>query len=121
MVKRAAVAGVRRGPAALGRQRRTLRLMQILLIGLAVAFLVFAGYSWGRGSASGGGPTSGAREPGPGQVIVLIIFGVVSISAAVGLQARGGLRMPVPARLDELAGRAESAAIAEAERGAEDS
>ena len=53
--------------------------------------------------------------------MVLAILGVGFLTAAVLLQGDGGVRMPVPARLEELTGRAESTAIERAETASETS
>ncbi len=46
---------------------------------------------------------------------------LIAIGGALLLQdPRGGVRLPTPARLDELAGRAEAAAVERAERHASD-
>ena len=97
--------------------------MQVLLVVLATVLLVFAGYAWGRAAVSSESSSSvvAPREPDAVQVVVLIVFGLASIAGALALQGRGGLRMPVPARLDELAGRAEGVAVAKAEEAAEQS
>lgn len=122
-MKRAAVAGVRRGPPALQRQRRTLRMMQTLLVLLGATFFVAAGYTWGRAAgfdAATGSGVAQPRKPGTAQIVVLCVFGGLAIAGALSLQSRGGLRMPVPARLDELAGRAEDVAVTKAEQAAKE-
>ena len=86
----------------------------MLLVLLAAALLMFAGYSWGRSSgleaAREADGLGAPRRPGVVQVVVLTVLGVGCLAAAVLLQGEG-VRMPVPARLDELATRAEAAAI----------
>lgn len=114
--------GAHRGPVAHSRQRRTLRLVQALLVLIAAGLLMYAGYALGRsrgyddGKAAGelGAPT----DPSLGEVIVPALLGLGSLCGALLLQGQGGLRMPTPARLDELAGRAEQAAIDKAEEAA---
>ena len=123
-MKRQMVGGTGRGPSALGRQRRTIRFVQLLMVALAITLLIWAGYSAGKSAGYEDGLRSGQidapAEPGAGQTIVLVILGVGLLAGAFVLQARGGLRMPTPARLDELAGRAEKTAIEKAERHAAD-
>jgi hypothetical protein len=43
-----------------------------------------------------------------------VVIGGITIAAAAALQDRGSVRLPTPARLDELAGRAESVALEKA-------
>ncbi len=122
-MKRAAVGGAHRGPVGVSRQRRTLRLVQTLLVLLAAGLFIFAGYSWGRASGFEAGKRAenidAPRTPSSGQTIVLSVLGGSALVAAFLLQSGGVLRSPVPARLDELAGRAENAAIARAEQSSE--
>lgn len=112
------VGGAHRGPVGAGRQRRTLRFVQGLLVLMAAGFLVFAGYSLGRAegfeSAEGADPLAPPTRPSIVQTIVLAAFGLGSLAGAFSLQGPSGMRMPVPARLDELAGRAEAVAIEKA-------
>lgn len=120
-MKRAMTAGSHRGPVAPGRQRRTLRFVQILLVLTAGALIALAGYSYGRVAGYEDARRSDAldapRRPSIVQPIVLVALGGVALGAAFLLQdPRGGVRMPTPARLDEFAGRAEQAAIEKAER-----
>jgi hypothetical protein len=118
-MKRSMAGGAHRGPVAHGRQKKTVRFVQLLLVLLAAAALVFAGYSMGRRagfdaatSASAGDPP---RKPPVAQTIVLAVLGLGALVGAVALQTSDGVRIPTPARLDELAGRAESAAVERAE------
>ena len=119
-MKRQMGGGTGRGPSALGRQRRTIRLVQILMVLLAVGLFVWAGYAAGRAAGYDEGRDAGGidapAEPSGVQTIVLLLLGGGALAGAFALQARGGLRMPTPARLDELAGRAEQTAIEKAER-----
>lgn len=108
--------GSYRGPLGLRRQRRTIRFTQILLILIAAGLLMFAGYSWGESSGYDQGRRAqelGApAEPSAIQVLVLGTLGVGALIGALLLQ--GGpesVRIPTPSRLDELVGRAESAAV----------
>lgn len=113
--------GSHRGPLGLRRQRRTIRFTQILLVLVAAGLLIFAGYSWGRVSGYEAGKRAEAIDapssPSTGQPIVLTLLGTGALLAALMLQ--GGpetVRIPTPARLDELAGRAEKTAVENAER-----
>lgn len=94
--------------------------MQVMLVAIAAALLMFAGYSWGRAdgfdagrrSTEAGGPT----RPSVVQVLVLGVLGLGSLAGAYALGGPGGVRIPTPARLDELAGRAEATAVERAEK-----
>ncbi|MDQ4059208.1 MAG: hypothetical protein M3124_08810, partial [Actinomycetota bacterium] len=74
-MKRGMTGGTHRGPVGLARQRRTLRLVQVLLVLIAAGLLFFSGVSWGRV----GGYTDGRRAeevdaprpPSVSQTIVL--------------------------------------------------
>jgi hypothetical protein len=114
-MKRAATGGTHRGPVAHSRQRRTIRFVQILLVLIAAGLLAFAGYSWGRadGFDEGrrAGDIGGPRKPGVTQTVVLAVLGLGALGAAFALGGPGGVRIPTPARLEELSGRAEAAAI----------
>jgi hypothetical protein len=102
-----------------GRQRRTLRLMQGLLVVVAAALLMYAGFSLGmvRGFDEGrrAGELGGPTRPGAAQIVVLCLLGLGALAGAVALQGGGYVRAPTPARLDELSGRAQATAIARAE------
>jgi hypothetical protein len=120
-MKRQMTGGSYRGPLGLRRQRRTIRFTQILLILIAAGLLLAAGYSWGQAAGYEDGQRSdelGAPSPPSAtQVVVLALLGVGSLVGALLLQ--GGpetVRIPTPARLEELAGRAESAAVDRAEK-----
>jgi hypothetical protein len=121
-MKRGMVGGTHRGPVAPSRQRRTLRLVQILLVLIAAGLLLFAGFAWGRSSGYDLGRRSnelGApSKPSLAEVIVPSLLGLGALAGALLLQGPEGIRMPTPARLDELAGRAERAAIDRAEEAA---
>ena len=112
--------GTHRGPVAHGRQRRTIRLMQVILVVIAASLLMFAGYSLGRASGFDDGrradEVGGPARPSAVQVIVLAVLGAGALAGAYLLGGRSGVRIPTPARLDELAGRAETAAVERAER-----
>jgi hypothetical protein len=122
-MKRAVAGGAHRGPAALRRQRRTIRLMQILLLLIAASLLLFAGYSWGRvhGFEAGTRATSleAPRRPSPVQTVVIAAIAAGALVGA-GLIGGVGVRAPTPARLDELSGRAEAAAVARSRAGSDD-
>ncbi|HYP22789.1 MAG TPA: hypothetical protein VEV43_04380 [Actinomycetota bacterium] len=122
-MKRTMTGGTHRGPLGLRRQRRTIRFVQIVLVATAAALLLFAGYAWGRSAGYDAGSRSGEidapREPSGAQTLVLGILGLAALGGAVILQGDGTVRIPTPARLDELAGRAERQAIERAEKAAE--
>jgi TRAP-type C4-dicarboxylate transport system permease small subunit len=111
--------GAHRGPVAPTRQRRTVRFVQVLLLCIAAALFVFAGYSWGKAdgfdSARRSGDLGAPSRPDAAQVIVLVVLGGAALTGALLIQATGGVRLPTPAKLDELAGRAEKTAIERAE------
>jgi type VI protein secretion system component VasK len=120
-MKRQMGGGSHRGPLGLRRQRRTIRFTQFLLIAIAAGLLLFAGYSWGRSSGYEAGSRAGEidapRRPSAAQTIVLGVLGTGALAAALILQ--GGpetVRIPTPAKLDELAGRAEATAVQRAEK-----
>jgi hypothetical protein len=122
-MKRAMTGGAHRGPVAHGRQRRTIRLMQGVLVVVAAALLLFAGYSWGRADGFDDARSeqiAPPRAPGAAQVVVPAALALVAIGAALWLGGPGGVRIPTPARLEELAGRAEEAAVKRAEGAAEE-
>jgi hypothetical protein len=106
--------GAHRGPVAQGRQRRTIRMMQALLVVIAAALLMFAGYAWGRSTGFDQGRRSGEvgapSRPSAAQVVVLGVLGLGALAGAFLLGGPGGARMPTPARLEELTGRAEGSA-----------
>lgn len=99
-MKRAAVGGAHRGPVAPTRQRRTIRFVQLSLIALSLGLVVFGIYSFGQRTVS--------------QAVVLVVLGAVFGGAAFLLADGPSVRVPTPARLDELAGRAEQVAIQKA-------
>lgn len=96
----------------------------MLLIVAAGALLMFAGYSWGRASgydsARAAGELGAPRRPSSVQTVVLVVLGGVALGGAVLLQGPGGVKLPTPARLDELAGRAEQVAVERAEKVAQE-
>lgn len=123
-MKRTMTGGTHRGPLGLRRQRRTIRFVQILLVVTAASLLLFAGYAWGRSAGYDAGARSGEidapRRPSGVQTVVVSILGLVALGGAVILQGDGTVRIPTPARLDELAGRAELQAIERAEQAADE-
>ncbi|HWC13625.1 MAG TPA: hypothetical protein VG929_03425 [Actinomycetota bacterium] len=98
-MKRGMAGGASRGPVAPTRQRRTIRLVQILLLGLAVGLVWFA-FAGSDGDMA--------------QTIVSLVVATVALAAAWSLSDGPSVRVPTPARLDELAGRAESVALEKA-------
>lgn len=121
-MKRTMGGGTHRGPLGLRRQRRTIRFIQILLVVTAAGLLLFAGYALGRSSGYDAGTRAGEidapREPSGVQTVVLGVLGLTALGGALMLQGDGSVRIPTPARLDELAGRAEMTAIERAEHAA---
>ena len=97
--------------------------MQGLLILLAAGLLVFAGYSLGRVDGFSDGRRASRfdapRPPSLAQPVVLVALGIGALVGALLLQGREGVRVPTPARLEELTGRAERSAVERAERMAE--
>jgi hypothetical protein len=92
----------------------------------AIGFFVFAGYSFGREAGYEDGRRAeeidAPSEPSPVQGVVLILLGAIALGGASMLNAGGGaVRIPTPAALDDLAGRAESVALQRAEEAAQES
>ena len=89
---------------------------------VAAGLLMFAGYSLGRAAgfeeARRGDVLEAPRKPPATQTIVLAVLGLAAGVGALLLQGERGVRMPTPARLEELAGRAEAEAVERAERAA---
>ncbi len=122
-MKRAALGGAHRGPVAPTRQRRTIRFIQTLLILFAIGLFVFAAYSF-KEVVSFDPPPDGAaidapREPSVVQPLVLGVLGFIFLTGGVLLGGRT-VRIPTPARLEELVGRAESVALERAEQAAKE-
>jgi hypothetical protein len=111
--------GAHRGPPALSRQRRAVRITQVLLVLVAAGLLVFSGYSWGRASGYEAGRRArtldAPRPPSAAEVVVPALLGAGVLAAAFLLQGPTGVRVPTPARLEELSTRAEAAALERAE------
>ena len=104
------------------RQRRTIRFMQGLLVITAAGLFILAGYSLGRTDGYESGQRSSQvappRKPSNTQTVVLVTLGLVAFGGSFALGGPGAVRVPTPARLDELAGRAETEAIERAEEAA---
>ena len=111
--------GAHRGPVALDRQRRTIRLVQIILVLVAVGLIVFAGSSFlevvDYEAPSGGASFERPRAPSLVQPVVLALLGAASMAVAASLGLGRTVKLPTPARLEEFVGRAEGAAIERAE------
>ena len=99
-MKRAATGGAHRGPVAPERQRRTIRFVQVLLVLIALGLIAFGAFSF--------------RERTATQAIALLVIGALAGGAAYLLSDGPSVRVPTPARLDELAGRAERVALEKA-------
>jgi hypothetical protein len=125
VMKRGMSGGAHRGPVAVTRQRRTIRLVQLLLVAIAAGLFVFAGYSLGRVAGYDDGRRAdrldAPRRPSAVQTVVLFVLGGAALGAAATLGTGGPLRVPTPARLEELVGRAEETAIRKAEDAAAES
>lgn len=104
--------GSYRGPVAPRRQRRAIRFVQVVLVLLAAGLLVFAGYSQGRSSGIETGRHADTlappKPPSATQTVVLGVLGVAALGGALLLQGPG-VRIPTPARLDDLTGKAQTA------------
>ena len=100
------VGGAHRGPVGVDRQRRTIRMVQIILVLLAAGLLMFAGYSLGRARGFDEGRSadelSAPEPPSSVQTIVLAVLGLGALGAAIALQAPGGVRLLTPAKLLEM-------------------
>ena len=100
------VGGAHRGPVGVDRQRRTIRMVQIILVLLAAGLLMFAGYSLGRARGFDEGRSadelSAPKKPSAVQTIVLAALGLGALGAAIALQAPGGVRLLTPAKLLEM-------------------
>ena len=109
-MKRSLGGGALRGPLGLRRQRRTIRFVQILLVLIGAGFTAFAVIA-SAGVGRQPDPSTLARPATVGQPIVLGVMALAAWGAAWLLGDGRGVRIPTPARLDELAGRAERAAL----------
>jgi hypothetical protein len=105
-MKRGMVGGAYRGPVGVGRQRRTIRMIQGVLVLIAAGLLMFAGYSMGESAGYDRGQAADSLDasepPGASQTVVLAILGVLAFSAALLLQTEGGVRLLTPKKLLEL-------------------
>ena len=124
-MKRPMLGGAHRGPVALDRQRRTIRLVQIILVLVGVGLIVSAGYSFmhvvGYEAPSGSASFERPRPPSLVEPVVLAILGAVSMAVAASLGLGRTVKLPTPARPEEFVGRAEGAAIERAELTAQES
>jgi len=115
--------GAHRGPVGLGRQRRTIRIVQAILVLLGAALLMFAGFSLGRSSGYEAGRNAAEvdapREPSDAQTVVLAILGLAALGGALAVQGDGGVRLLTPARLAEMEKGAGPVAFDKAPEGAE--
>ena len=113
------VGGAHRGPVEVTRQRRTIRFIQLLLVLTAAGLIAFAGYSFGRVHGYDAGQRANEidapRPPSVVQTVVLVVIGAIALGGAALLQDGSSVRIPTPARLDDLVGRAEQTAIEKAE------
>ena len=120
-MKRSLGGGAHRGPVGHARQRRSIRIVQALLVLCAAGLLLFAGYSWGLSSgyerAAEASTIDRPSPPSPWQTVDLSVLALVSLGAATALQG-SGVRIPAPARLEELSARAEKVAVERAEAAA---
>jgi hypothetical protein len=123
-MKRSIGGGTHRGPVGINRQRRTIRFVQALLVLISGGLMMLAGYSYGRVTGYEDGREAegfdAPKKPSIAQTLVLVTLGGITIGAAGLLGGPGGVRIPTPARLDELSGRAEAEAIERAEKTAAD-
>lgn len=110
-MKRGMGGGSLRGPVAPTRQRRTIRFVQVLLVLTAIGTFVFAGVTFTRDGGERSEDPAGPRDPSVMQPLVLAVMGLTALATAKGLSDGPSVRVPTPARLDELAGRAEQVAI----------
>lgn len=118
-MKRALTGGSHRGPLGLRRQRRTIRFVQLLLIAIGIGLAAFAlASTFDVGQRPQAGTLT--RPGSAAQPIVLGVLALIAWGAAWLLADGRGVRIPTPARLEELAGRAEQAAIARAAAPIED-
>ena len=100
------VGGAYRGPVGVGRQRRTIRMIQGLLVLIATGLLMFAGYSLGESAGFEDGRRADGldapAEPSGSQTFVLALLGLGTFAAALLLQTEGGVRLLTPKKLLEL-------------------
>ena len=118
-MKRPMLGGAHRGPVPATRQRRTIRLTQILLVVIGLGLFAFAAMSLRDWASYDGGSSASfeqSRPPSLVQPVVLVILGGVALGAAASLGVGRTIKVPTPARLDEFVDRAERVAIERAER-----
>lgn len=120
------VGGAYRGPVGVGRQRRTIRFIQGLLVLIAAGLLMFAGYSLGEARGLEEGRRADAldpavQKPAASQTFVLTLLGLGAFAAALLLQTEGGVRLLTPKKLLELERSGGSEPIAMDEQPQEDS
>lgn len=96
-----------------GRQKRTIRFMQLLFVVIAVGLVAYALVALGSSEEN---VLGGSHDPGILQPLVLFFLAAGAVGAAAALGGRDGVRIPTPARLEELVGRAEEAAVERAEQ-----
>ena len=100
------VGGAYRGPVGVGRQRRTIRMIQGLLVLIATGLLMFAGYSLGQSAGFEDGRRAESLDapdkPAASQTFVLALLGLGTFAAALLLQTEGGVRLLTPKKLLEL-------------------
>lgn len=85
----------------MGRQRRTIRLVQLLLVALGAGLLFFSGYSF-AGKDGGDEDLDAGRSTPMSQVVVTAMLGIGGVAAALALQTEGGVRLLTPAKLREM-------------------
>lgn len=120
-MKRPMLGGALRGPVAPSRQRRTIRLVQLLLLFMAAGLVVFAVTSATEVATYDPAGLASFERPRPPSVIQPVVLGILAVfalGAAASLGIGRTVNLPTPARLDELVGRAEGVAIERAERSA---
>jgi hypothetical protein len=91
----------------------------VVLVLVAAGLLMFSGFSLGRSSgieaARHSDGLTPVKPPSIVQTATLGALGLVALAGALSLQG-SGVRIPTPARLDELTGRAQGAFEEKAEK-----
>lgn len=95
------VGGAYRGPVGVGRQRRAIRTVQVVLVAVAVALFLFAWGATGDDTGSSG-PLDAPQGSSTAEVVVLGLLGLGALAAALALQTEGGVRLLTPAKLREM-------------------
>lgn len=89
----------------------------------AIGLFVFAGYSFGMAAGYEDGARAGdidaPSEPSEVKAVVLVLLGGASLASGMLLSSGGAVRVPTPARLEELVGRAEAVALSKAAEAAQ--